>query len=1507
MAPLFRFGRRRSADSETPASPGSAPDSPRDPGEVTPAAQAQVPPVAAAESQGQAQADGPIETSSAPLPSAVHDSEADWRGGAHDSLLARALEGWREEVRGLAGTSGLTDIGTLRGALLDLTHAHPGGVAQLYASRPTRLSNLVREASAFQRARTSTRAVIARAEEIAQRFYSAPLYLVIGEGRWVERTAAGNDDGGVRLVHAPLLMRPIEVDAAPGDDADFDLFLQPGLEINPALVQALRSVGADMDLDALARMSVTEHGFSPRATLARLTDLGEKHLDEFEAAETIYVGPFVHPGQLVLDDLEEVAPLLAGHPVVRALAGDLDVKRGLAQPLSEVPTIDRLPDAERGVGDLDPAQQAAVEQVVSGRHLLLDARTGSEAPVVVAAILADAAASGRSVVYLPGNRRAARSTVSALVSAGLSDLVLDLQESSWRSAAPERLASGLEPWKGEFDEDAVRRTRADLTAARLRLEDYTAALHRTRDPWGISAHDALQQLADMTTSTAIPRTTVRLDRDALGRLDETTRPEAADRLSRLAILGGFSDRGEESPWFGANVRSGREATEALERTQVLSEVILPKVLSDIGRITRETGLETATTLHDWLEQIEMLRGVRESLDIFQPVIFERSAADMVIATATPAWRKEHKAEMPASVRRRLTKQAQDMLRPGRPVHDLHAALRTVQLQREVWRRHCPAGGWPRLPHALGDAERTATDARDQLEGLRDVFPKEDLFATQLPELRERLLSLGGDPAALRYLPEMNSLILQLDHLGLGDLVEDLRARHVTAEAAPAELELAWWASVLETLLGSDPMLAGIDGEALNHLAESFRRLDREHVRMLAGPVRRAVDRRMRRTVAADKTAAQQYWLTLRHPEQASVRQVRAAYPELVRSARPVWVVPPLAVPQALPPERDIDLLVIDGAAHLPAAQVVAAIARSRQVVVVGDATRPGSGIVNDLVGTLPSVVLPTGRKQRQEHIASFLAGAGHGAEDVVPSPPSPSSIRLHLVDGVGETTIGGIAVEGTPAEVAAVVELVREHVADPARTVAVISLSEVTAEAVSAALAADPQLREVLADKARLVVTGVEDARGLARDTVILSVGFGKTPHGRVIHRFGAVSSTDGLALLTDALDAVRQDLEIVSSLAPDDLDQGRLHHSGAQLLHDLLDYTSDRPAEPGSTKARSLPAEGELDRLLQDLASRLTGLGLTVAPRYGFEGGVRLPLAVGHPDRPGELFVAVLTDDADYVAEPSIRRRDRHWVDRLEARGWAVHIAYSTAVFMDPQAEARAIGRRVAEAMAARPAPGVELPEVAVDGERPSAAVTEPSDGGGVGLPADSGLEDAGSVASGPDTAEFDTAAIAADGAGHRGEPEDGVAEDTAAADGTASGAPEHSPGEDAAAADDVASDAQEDSPGEDAPADDTAGDPPVDVETEGEVDGSGEEPDDGPVEGAEDQRLARPDIPRGFPAREYTDNQLDSMVAWIAQERPDADEDALVGALREELGITRRGPRADGVLRAAVARRNA
>ncbi len=86
--------------------------------------------------------------------------------------------------------SSLADVSLLGDAVVDLTAAHPSGVAQLFAGRPTRLSNLFREGGSLPAARRRARAVVVRAAEHAQRYGVAPTYLAIGVATWTQSPTA---------------------------------------------------------------------------------------------------------------------------------------------------------------------------------------------------------------------------------------------------------------------------------------------------------------------------------------------------------------------------------------------------------------------------------------------------------------------------------------------------------------------------------------------------------------------------------------------------------------------------------------------------------------------------------------------------------------------------------------------------------------------------------------------------------------------------------------------------------------------------------------------------------------------------------------------------------------------------------------------------------------------------------------------------------------------------------------------------------------------------------------------------------------------------------------------------------------------------------------------------------------------------------------------------------------------------------------------------------------------
>ncbi|MFC4613632.1 hypothetical protein ACFO3K_02810 [Cellulomonas algicola] len=1270
-------------------------------------------------------------------------------------LVDRAVERWREGLVEAAGGSTLADMELLGDAALDLTAAHPSGMAQLFAGRPTRLSNLVREGAALSTARRRARAVASRAAVYEQRYGIAPTALAIGVATWTERPAARDDHDDVdalavatrpaepaprsatqaRTVRAPVLLRPVTLRARGTGEADYEIALEPTLDVNPVLARALRTRGALLDPGAVARGTFESGGFDPRGALARLSSLGEAVLDDFRLTEKVVVGTFVHPGQILVDDLDALSAALDQHEVVCALAGvDVDRER-LVVRLPEPVAGDRDPSVERGVGDLDPAQQHLLDALSTGAHLFVDAPTGADVTGTLAAVVADAAASGRTVLYVPGHRRGATALAARLDELGLGDLLLDVApEAGWRTAAARRLLGAMTLDAPAVDGQSLHVLRTRLVEHRERLRAYVDDLHATRTPWGASAYDALQQLARLTSTRPAPRTTVRLTPDVARVLDAERRAALGADLVRAGELGAFDVRPVDTPWYGADLRTRADADVVVRRISRLLDGALPALVERTAQVAADTGLTQATSVASWAEQLRMLDGVRGALDVFLPIVFERTAADLVAATATPQWRTERGVDMGFWLRRRLRRQARDMVRPGRPVADLHAALLDVQAQREIWQAHCPAGGWPRLPDGLEHIEEEHQAVAEDLRALDEVLASTPGGAglAQLPfaALTERLSRLRADTSALDTLPDRTGLLHRLRAAGLGELVDDLATRRVDPTLAPAELDLAWWSTVIEQILTQDPTLAGYDGTALGDLSAQYAALDRAHVASLAGPVRQAVAAQTQEVLRQNREQSESLFVELVEERLTSLRDTIARHPDIARRLRPVVAASPMLVPQVLPPSRTVDLVVIDAAAHLPVDMAVAAIARGRQVVVVGDARCASGTAVRELAAVLPVVALHAETSRRDPYLTAFLAA--HGYEGVLSPTPLPEHrplVRLDVVDGTGMPDAATGTVASTRAEVEHVVELVLHHaLMQPDESLAVVTPSAVHADALRDAILTEVRGNPAVAaffDGGRaepFVVTDLANVAGLRREAVILSVGFGRTPHRRVLHSFGVVGEPGGDALLLDVLGATRHRLTVVSCFGADDLDPERVRAAGPRLLRDLLAFAGSRGAgatgddvrlvapgprpdadidlraadaaeASGGTAGRSASASssasagvargathdaGEPDRLLLDLAERLWRHGLTVEVDYGIPGGTRIPMVVGHPDAQDRLLVAVLTDDEAYVGEPSVRVRDRLLADRLERLGWTVVRVWSAAAFLDPQAEVDRIRRAV-------------------------------------------------------------------------------------------------------------------------------------------------------------------------------------------------------------------------------------
>ena len=1210
-------------------------------------------------------------SSAAHLPRAERPGESARPLSSVDAPTDAALAQWRSELSALTAA----DRGSEGAPRLTLAQAHPGGLAQLYAEHTTKLSNLVREPVSYARALERAKSVLQRSGELTARHGVGPVHLAIGSARWFE--------DGVPATSAALL-RPVSLDTDEGGDVL--VTLRPGARVALGLARALARQHVVVDVHALLADATSVHGFSPSRALSTLRGVGAA-LDRFDLREDLVLGIFEHPATVLLHELDHPATLLASD-VVRALAGDGDARSRTSVDLPEGNPNDRDPWAELGAGDLTPRQQDVVEVVSGGRSLVVDVPHGADDTTVLASFLVDAAAKGRSILHVAGSPSRTARIEARLKALGVEEAAVRV-DGTGGAAQDLRalLESAMSDTSSVVDQAEVEGMRTRLRRVREALSLHTTYLHRPFRQFGVSAFDALQVLTDLTGAHPSPRTRVRLREETLVEIAQDQGERARALLHRADALGLFSRASSHTAWKGVVINAPEQVNDALVRITRLDRDTMPRMRVQMGAVAGETGLVAATTLVQWEDQLRMLEGVRDVLDVFRPEVFERSAADMVIATASKQWRRDHGITMGRAQRTRLVRQAKDLVRPGRHVDDLHQELLLVQKRRDVWRRHSSVDGWPVLPQRLDETGAVAASVRQDLDRLAPLLSTAhpDLARMDVTDLGNLLDGFAADPEGARELPRRVAVLKDLNAAGLEDLTSDLQQRHVEGELIDSELDLAWWASLLGLMLAGEPRLGGFDPAHLEGMLAEGRDLDREQVASLAP---QALDqlRRLRQQALATRPD-QQTDLQGALASSTSAAEVYARHP-LAWHMVPLVLTVPTLVPSLVPEGHRVDLVVLDGVDDLPLAELVPIIARARQVVLVADLSAAVSGgACRQLAEVLPVSHLEVAPSRLNDQVARLLTRYAVDHVGVpVPWTSVTGPVSSVWVEGSGMPAPGARAVESTAEEVAAVVELVVAHaVEDPDHSLAVIALNARHAERlrheIALAVAGQPALTEFFSQDSvePFVVVDPAGARGLSRDRVVVSVGFAKTPHGRVLHDFGAISTSGGAVLLSDALRAVRGDLTLVSSIHSAEVDRARLSSVGAKMLVDLLEIAE---GQTDAEHAAWPTLESAPDRLLVDLADRLYGMGLEVLPNVGVEGGMRIPLAIGHPEVPGRLLVAVLTDDDAYVAEPSLRLRDRLRPAMLEEQGWKVRTELSMAVFIDPEKEAQDIVTLVLDAV---------------------------------------------------------------------------------------------------------------------------------------------------------------------------------------------------------------------------------
>lgn len=1219
----------------------------------------------------------------------------------------RRINSWREQYKSQLAPSPLEDI-TKLSAQLELTHAHPSGIAQLFASGKVTLQALFRDSGMLRAAGRRLDRVFEDRDNKAHENGVSELSLVVGVASW-----SGN--------HVPVLTYPVRVIRESGKDETYaTIYFSGNVRLNHALVLRLQERGVNLSEDALFDGANYESGTpETSAVFDAICASARSVFPDFDIERDIVLGCFTDSGSRFLAESAQILQALkvgnVGNTMIDAVAGDERALKELAaNDRQEYSPLDVDPHGEYEVGDVDNVVRYASGLAANGVSLALDVDAGSDSASIAAAISSRCVLAGKSILYVPNVMEQQRRFRHALSANEISSLALDVSDSHLAKHVDSQLIAAVGA-RQSVASSRFEQVCDELVGVKTRLNRYLGDLHGVDERWGVSAYQTMQNLAAIAMLPTHPCTHVRLDvaaaRSLSGHLDEW-----AQKLHQADELGEFTIKPEDTPWFGASLFNENEAVAVYQRVVDVLLKLLPAAREHVKSTVQNCGFPVPATAREWGRQVTVLKNLRRVLDVFQADIFERDLSAMIEASKPKAVRKREGTVMGFWERRRHIKEARSLLRVGAKVDDLHEALKIVAQQAAQWRTFVPHGGWPVLPPKLDEIVSTQELLDRNLVALDAVLSTTrlgaDLENVEFTKLDERLQALHDDRASLDTLPGRCVIERDLRGVGLEDLVCDLRRRNVTGSALDGELHLAWWTTVFEDIVNSSAIISNQDGSAMQDASDRFVQVDTEHVRSVGPMVQQETLKHLCELLFSRSQEANQLHTTLAsNSSGVTFTKLMNSHADLLLAAKPIMVAMPSTLTMMTEFKPIVDIVILDSVEHLSNIELLSILARARQVVVIAHKNTVSSQSVNDLISVLPSVHVKSRATRRSLRLANFLENHGYGSlRHDVPVDRMQGKVKLHQVEASGVPVMSTGLIESSQREIDEVVSLIKQRattftVVPSSYVLAVVTLTSVFRNRLGAELKAlaikDENMNRFLRH-VRLV--DASESVGAAATDVILSLCYAKTSHGRLLQQFGVLEEEGGKGILLDSLALARRNLDIVCAFKSSDMEDERLHQDGPKLLKELLiwaEQLDDSPVNPtdfdeakpeynqdkAENKAEAAGARAEAfdssidsfnNVLFTDLADRIRARGLCVAVNYGFDKEHSIPLVVGLPDKPFAL--AVLTDDMRFMNIESTRERHRMFAQDLEYLGWSVMNVWSVGAFVNPEKEVERVVSRIGE-----------------------------------------------------------------------------------------------------------------------------------------------------------------------------------------------------------------------------------
>jgi transcription elongation GreA/GreB family factor len=540
---------------------------------------------------------------------------------------------------------------------------------------------------------------------------------------------------------------------------------------------------------------------------------------------------------------------------------------------------------------------------------------------------------------------------------------------------------------------------------------------------------------------------------------------------------------------------------------------------------------------------------------------------------------------------------------------------------------------------------------------------------------------------------------------LSEFVELLESRGVKSDELADAYSYCVYSSLVKDIFRKIPRLASFTGKRHSKVRENYKNLDTDVISLRGAAVGASSHKNANPPYGSNGARvddrSEMVLLNYLMPQQRPrmpVRKILQKAGRSIQELKPCFMMGPQAVAQYLTPGSiEFDLVIMDEASQLKPEEAIGAIARGKQLVVVGDpkqlpptsffskmnqgsdeeefSTTDAESILDVCSSHFRPIRSLRWHYRSQHHSLIAFSNKNFYRSNLIVFPsPYGQGGRLgvrafYLSDAIYENN-------SNLREVKRVVDAVVEHIltrSDESLGVVTLNIkqrdliSELVAERLNS-LSEAGAYKEHWQEKGEpLFIKTLENVQGDERDAIIISTTFGRPSGSTVVRQnFGPISKQGGWRRLNVLFTRAKKSVTLYTSLRPDDIVMDGTTPDGTKALRNYLEYA--RTGSLTVAEDTGLEPDSDFEISVMDM---LKQRGYEVTPQLGVA-GYRIDIAVKHPKFPGCYLAAIECDGATYHSALSVRDRDRIRQEILESLGWRGRIwrIWSTDWFRSPRSE---------------------------------------------------------------------------------------------------------------------------------------------------------------------------------------------------------------------------------------------